>query len=113
LLEQVLKAAAQLTPDPNELLAPLLEELAVIKQQLSAVPPAQQIEQLQLRTQQKQQEIDCLQTELQTANDQLHRIAQTAQLLAPIQTILTLAPQSALTQLSRVKLAEQMANYSE
>lgn len=103
LLDHVLQAAAQPTPvpaapAPSELLAPLLEELAAIKQQMNAGQAGAEIEQLRQQTEQQQQEIDRLRTELQQANDRLQQIAATAQELAGIQPTSTPAPPSAPTE---------------
>jgi hypothetical protein len=86
----------QATPDPNQLLAPLLQELAAIKQQVSAAQAGEEIEQLRQQTQQQQQQIDQLRAELEQANDRLKRIADAAQGVAPTQP--TSTPQSAPSQ---------------
>ncbi|WP_088889309.1 protelomerase family protein [Leptolyngbya ohadii] len=83
----------QAIPDPNHLLAPLLQELAAIKQQVSVGQQAEELEQLRQQTEQQQQEIDRLRTELQTAHDRLAQIAAAAQGLAGVQ--LTPVPQPA------------------
>jgi hypothetical protein len=86
----------QATPDPNQLLAPLFQELAAIKQQVSANGSDEEIEQLRQQTQQQQQEIDQLRAKLEEANDRLKRIAEAAQGNTPQPPIST--PQSAPTQ---------------
>ncbi|MEP0925012.1 protelomerase family protein [Leptolyngbya sp. ST-U4] len=103
LLEQVLQAAAQPTPapaapNPSELLAPLLEELAAIKQQMNAGQAGAEVEQLRQQTEQQQQEIDRLCAELKQANDRLQTIAATAQEWAGIQSTPTPAPPAAPAQ---------------
>jgi hypothetical protein len=75
----------QVTPDPNQLLAPLLQELAAIKQQVSVAQQAEELEQLRQQTEQQQHEIDRLHTELQSAHDRLAQIAAAAQGLANVQ----------------------------
>ncbi|WP_206602897.1 protelomerase family protein, partial [Leptolyngbya ohadii] len=75
----------QSPPDPNQLLAPLLQELAAIKQQVSVGQQAEELEQLRQQTEQQQQEIDRLRAELQTAHDRLAQIAAAAQGLAGVQ----------------------------
>ncbi len=101
LLDRVLLAIPsipthQATPDPNQLLAPLLQELAAIKQQVSANGAGEEIEQLWQQTQQQQQQIDQLRAELEQANARLKRIAEAAQGVAPTQP--TSTPQSAPSQ---------------
>lgn len=73
----------QPTPDPNQLLAPLLQELAAIKQQVSVAQATEELEQLRQQTTQQQQEIDRLKAELEQSNDRLKRIAEAAQGIAP------------------------------
>jgi hypothetical protein len=73
----------QMTPDPNQLLAPLLQELAAIKQQVSVAQAGEELEQLRQHTQQQQQEIARLHAELEEANQRLQRIAEAAQGIAP------------------------------
>jgi hypothetical protein len=102
LLDRVLLAipstsTQQAAPDPNQLLAPLLQELAAIKQQVSVGQQAEELEQLRQQNQQQQQEIDRLNAELQAANDRLKRIAETAQGIAA-ELPPTPTPQSAPTQ---------------
>lgn len=88
LLDRVLLAipstpTEQTTPDPNQLLAPLLQELAAIKQQVVVAQAGEELEQLRQQTQQQQQEIVRLQAALEEANHRLQRIAEAAQGLAP------------------------------
>jgi hypothetical protein len=85
----------QAAPDPNQLLAPLLQELAAIKQQVSVAQQAEELEQLRQQNQQQQQEIDRLYGELQTAHDCLAQIAAAAQGRAGLQP--TPTPQPAPT----------------
>jgi hypothetical protein len=73
----------QITPDPNQLLAPLLQELAAIKQQVAVGQTGEELEQLRQHTQQQQQEIAQLHAELEAANQRLQRIAEAAQGIAP------------------------------
>jgi hypothetical protein len=87
LLDRVLLAipsalSEQATPDPNQLLAPLLQELTAIKHQVSVAQQAEELEQLRQQNEQ-QQEIDRLHAELKQANDRLKRIAEAAQGMAP------------------------------
>jgi hypothetical protein len=85
----------QPTPDPNQLLAPLLQELAAIKQQVSVAQAGEELEQLRQQTTQQQQQIDRLRVELKEANDRLKLIAEAAQGIAPPPTS---TPQSATSQ---------------
>jgi hypothetical protein len=73
----------QTTPDPNQLLAPLLQELAAIKQQVSLAQAGEELEQLRQQTTTQQQEIDRLHAELEKANDRLKLIVEAAQGIAP------------------------------
>jgi hypothetical protein len=86
----------QVTPDPNQLLAPLLQELAAIKQQVSFGQAGEELEQLRQQNEQQQKEIDQLKAELQSAHDRLAQIAAAAQGLPGIQP--TPVAQPALTQ---------------
>jgi hypothetical protein len=100
LLDRVLLAipstpTEQATPDPNQLLAPLLQELAAIKQQVMVCQAGEELQQLRQQTTQQQQQIDRLRVELKQANDRLKRIAEAAQGIAPPPTS---SPQSATTQ---------------
>ncbi len=101
LLDRVLLAVPvtrmeQATPDLNQLLAPVLQELAAIKQQVSAGQAGEELEQLRQQTELQQQEIDRLRAELQQANDRFQLIAEAAQGIAPPPH--TITPQSAPTQ---------------
>lgn len=86
----------QATPDPNQLLAPLLQELAAIKQQVSAGQAGEELEQLQQQVEQQQHEIDRLHAELEKANNRLRLIVSAAQGDVPQQ--LVSSSQSAPTQ---------------
>jgi Telomere resolvase len=59
------------TPDPSALLAPLLQELAAIKQQVAAGQSGEELERLRQLTEQQQQEIDRLQAQLNQTQEQL------------------------------------------
>lgn len=61
-------------PDANQLLAPLLQELAAIKQQMATGQAGEELEQLHQQNTQQQQS-DRLRAKLQEANDRLKRIA--------------------------------------
>lgn len=81
---------APATTETHELLAPLLQELAAIKQQVSAGQAGEELEQLRQQTTQQQQEIDRLRAELQAANDRLNLIVSTAQGNAPQPSVPTI-----------------------
>jgi hypothetical protein len=74
------------TSDPSQLLAPLLQELAAIKQQVAAGQSGEELERLRQLTEQQQQEIDRLQAlliqtqeQLQAAMDWRERVVQVMQ----------------------------------
>ena len=115
LLDRVLLAipfalTEQATPDPNQLLAPLLQELAAIKQQVSATLAAEKLEQLHQQNEQQQQEIERLHAELQTAHDRLAQIAAAAQGRAGLQP--TPTPQPAPTQSSATPTQPQTTSHT-
>ena len=115
LLDRVLLAVPsipteQTTPDPNQLLAPLLQELAAIKQQMTTGQAGEELEQLRQQTTQQQQTIDRLQIELKEANDRLKLIAEAAQGIAPQPH--TSTPQSAPTQSRPAPSAPQPTSQS-